>query len=150
MKSMRQQLGHLSAQLLIFIFIIALVVLGLIGLVLPIIPGLLFLAIAAILLAPYVPALSDWMRRSPVMSRYIDDAERLHSLELPDKLKLGFFLSLRMLIDSTKFVFGFVKNRFDDFESRQRGRSSDRSSHQMDDRPGMNERPGDHTGSSPY
>ena len=122
MQSMKHHAGQLSAQLLIFLVILACLALGLIGLILPIIPGLLFLAIGAILLAPYVPALGDWMRRSPVMSRYMDDAERLHTLELPDKLKLGFFMSLRMMIDGAKCVFRFVQDKLDDIQS-QRGTS---------------------------
>jgi len=121
---MKRHAGQLSGQVLILLVIVACLALGLIGLILPIIPGLLFLAIAAILLAPYIPALGDWMRRSPIMSRYMDDAERLHTLEFPDQIKLGFFLSLRMLIDSLKFMFGFLRDRVNDFSSDTRSRSA--------------------------
>lgn len=117
MNSLKRHAGQISGQVLVVLVIVACLALGLIGLILPIIPGLLFLAIGAILLAPHIPALGDWMRRSPVMSRYMDDAEKLHTLEFPDQLKLGFFLSLRMLIDSLKFVFAFLRDRVDDFSS---------------------------------
>jgi uncharacterized membrane protein YbaN (DUF454 family) len=114
MHSIRSHAGHISAKALVFLAIAICLALGLIGLVLPIIPGLLFLAIAAVLLAPHVPALGGWMRRSPMMSRYMDDAERLGDLNLEDQLKLGFFLSLRMLIDGIRFGVAFLRRRFDD------------------------------------
>jgi len=118
MQSMQRHAGNITAKALVFIVIAACLALGLIGLILPVIPGLLFLALAAILLAPHVPALGDWMRRSPIMSRYMDDAERLGSLDLEDQLKLGFFLSLRMLIDGLRLGIGFLRRRFDDFSAR--------------------------------
>lgn len=52
------------------------VVLGLAGLVLPILQGILFLLIGAVLLAPYVPVfqrLIDWgERRYPQLTRYLE------------------------------------------------------------------------------
>ena len=93
----------------------ACLVIGIVGLILPIIPGLLFLAIAAILLAPHVPALNNWMRRSPLMSRYMDDAENLRSLEAGDRVRLGALLSLRMFIDGLKYIGAAISGLFDDF-----------------------------------
>ncbi|MGD2166503.1 MAG: DUF454 family protein [Gammaproteobacteria bacterium] len=120
--SMKRHAGHLSVKLLFALVVIACLALGIIGLLLPIIPGLLFLGITGVLLAPHVPALNDWMRRSPLMSRYMDDAENLRSLEFPDQIRLGFFLSLRMLLDGAKFVFGVIAGLFDNRRI-SRGRS---------------------------
>ena len=114
-QSMKRHAGQLSLKLLFVLAVAICVVLGVVGLVLPIIPGLLFLAIAAIMLAPHVPALNRWLRRSPLMRRYLNDAENLRSLETPDRLKLGALLSLRMLIDGAKYVFGLIAGLFDNF-----------------------------------
>ncbi|MCP5144890.1 MAG: DUF454 family protein [Gammaproteobacteria bacterium] len=118
MQNFTRYAGQVSSQMLIFIAIIACLALGLIGLLLPIIPGLLFLGIAAVLLAPYVPALGDWMRRSPVMRRYMDDAEKLASLPAIDRIKAGLWLSLRMLVDSARLLFDFIGARMTDLRSR--------------------------------
>ena len=111
MESIRQQAGRLSGGVLVFLVVAACLTLGVIGLILPLVPGLLFLAIAAVMLAPYVPALSDWMRRSPVTRRYMEDADRLHTLELGDRLRLGFLMSLRMLIDAARFAAAFLRSK---------------------------------------
>ena len=117
MQSLQQHAGQLSAKLLVFIVIAACLALGFIGLILPIVPGLLFLAIAALLLAPYVPALGDCMRRSPIMSRYMDDADRLRMLDLGDQIRLGCLMSLRMLLDGARFCLAFVRSRLNDLNA---------------------------------
>jgi uncharacterized membrane protein YbaN (DUF454 family) len=114
-KSMKRNAGHLSLRLLFWLAVAACLILGVVGLILPIIPGLLFLAIAALMLAPHIPALNDWLRRSPLMSRYVEDVEGLRSLQTGDQLKLGALLSLRMFIDGLKFLAKAITGQFDDF-----------------------------------
>lgn len=124
--SMKQHAGHLSLKLLFAIAVAAFIVLGIIGLVLPIVPGLLFLAIAAIMLAPHIPALNTWMRRSPLMSRYIEDAENLRTLAIVDQIRLGALLSLRMLIDGARYALRLLRGLFNDVTERQAKRTGAR------------------------
>jgi uncharacterized membrane protein YbaN (DUF454 family) len=112
---MKRNAGHLSLRLLFWLAVAACLILGVIGLVLPIIPGLLFLAIAAVMLAPHIPALNDWLRRSPLMSRYIQEIDGMRALPIGDQLKLGALLSLRIGIDGIKYVCNAVGSLFDDF-----------------------------------
>lgn len=115
MKAMKVQAGRLSTQLLFTLAVALCLVLGIVGLVLPIIPGLLFLAFAGVMLAPHVPALNRAMRRSPLLSRYMDDAENLRALNWPDQLRLGALLSLRMMLDGARFAFAAVGRLLDGF-----------------------------------
>lgn len=114
-QSMRRNAGHLSLKLLFWLAVAACLILGVVGLVLPIIPGLLFLAIAALMLAPHIPALNDWLRRSPLMNRYMQDVEGLRSLETADQLKLGALLSMRMFIDGLKYAGNTIAGLFENF-----------------------------------
>ena len=114
-QSMRRNAGHLSLKILFWLAVGACLSLGVVGLVLPIIPGLLFLAIAALMLAPHIPALNDWLRRSPLMSRYMQEVEGLRSLQTGDQLKLGALLSIRMFIDGLKYVGNAIAGLFDNF-----------------------------------
>lgn len=49
-----------------------LVVLGVLGLLLPIIPGLLFLAIAAVVAASYFPTVERLLGRNRTLARHLD------------------------------------------------------------------------------
>lgn len=114
-EKVKHHAGYISGRLLFAIAFLACLLLGLIGLVLPIIPGILFLGIAALMLAPYVPALNNWMHRSPHMRRYLAELNALKSLHLRDKLHLGALLSLRMMLDGARYITAQLGRLFSNF-----------------------------------
>jgi uncharacterized membrane protein YbaN (DUF454 family) len=86
------------------LIILVCLALGLLGLILPIIPGLLFLAVAAIVAARYSPELDRWLRQNRTMSEYLDRTEGFADLSLAKKAQLGGLLCIKMLIDGLAFV----------------------------------------------
>jgi uncharacterized membrane protein YbaN (DUF454 family) len=82
-------------KLLVAVAIAILLVVGLVGLLLPILPGILFIFVAAFLLTRYFPSIDRRLRRNRTVSGYLDDSETIAGLEWPQKLKLGALLTAR-------------------------------------------------------
>jgi len=117
--------GHISGKLLFTLAVAVCLILGIAGLVLPVIPGLLFLAIAALLLGPHVPAIGNWLHRNPTMHGYVEDAEQLRNLKFRDQLRYGVLLSIKMTLDGAKLVLRLVGRVFERLgrQHLKRGRS---------------------------
>ncbi len=71
----KNKLISLLAKLFAGIFIVICLAVGVVGLILPIIPGLLFLAIAAMIAARHSPSLDRWLRKNRVIGSYLDSGE---------------------------------------------------------------------------
>src|SRR5215204_7815131 len=72
--------------------------LGVAGLVLPLIPGLLFLAVAAVVAAKVSPRFAATLRRNDTLRGYIDRTQGIDELPLDQKLKLAGLLFVKALI----------------------------------------------------
>jgi uncharacterized membrane protein YbaN (DUF454 family) len=81
---------------------------GAVGLILPIIPGLLFLAIAGLIAAKHSSSVDRFLRRSPTLSGYLDSADGFVDLPVLGKIQFGVLLCLRMLIDAVAFAVSAV------------------------------------------
>ena len=99
-----QPFANVSAKLIACAILVAFLLLGAIGLILPLLPGLLFLAIAAVVAAKLFPAFGAALRRSPVFSGYLDRAEGFVDLPLAKKLQMAVLLSVKMLVDGIAFL----------------------------------------------
>jgi len=88
--------------------IVVCLIVGVVGLVLPIVPGLLFLAIAAVIGARYSPALDRMLRRNATIGGYLDRAGGLADLPLAKKVQLGCLLCVKALIDGVTFLVSTV------------------------------------------
>lgn len=95
--SMRLKRGGWSAKLVAVIVVPVLLVLGIAGLVLPILPGLLFLALAAWAITKVFPPAERWLRRSPRLGGALDATDRFAELPLDAKLRLTLLLAARGL-----------------------------------------------------
>jgi uncharacterized membrane protein YbaN (DUF454 family) len=93
-----------TAKLIAIVLVLAFLAVGLAGLLLPIIPGLLFLAIAAVIAAKHLPALERALRRNATLGGYLDTADGFVGLPFWKKVQLGALLCLKMLIDGVAFV----------------------------------------------
>lgn len=101
-------LGKLGTQLIACLAILVCLTLGAIGLLIPILPGLLFLAIAAVIIAKHSPSMDRWLRGNATLGAYLDRADRIHDLPFAKKLQYGGLLFLKMLIDGMAFVVAMV------------------------------------------
>ncbi len=95
---------HWIAKLLALILLLLCVGIGLVGLVLPILPGLLFLALAAMLAATLFPAFGQTVRRTPwlngELAPYLDSAHGFSHLSWRGKLRFLLWVSLKVIVDS--------------------------------------------------
>jgi uncharacterized membrane protein YbaN (DUF454 family) len=98
----RQQANdsHWFTKLLALVILLLFVAIGMVGLLLPIIPGLLFLAIAAIIAARLFPPLGARMRQHRVFAAYMERTDNFWRLTLQGKVKFAFWLTLKLLWDS--------------------------------------------------
>ena len=93
------------------------IVLGVVGLVLPIIPGLLFLAIAALIAARYFPSIGSRLRRNRTLGRHMDTADGFLDLPLWRKVQLSCLLCVKFVLDGIASI-GRTRPRRDGWGSR--------------------------------
>jgi uncharacterized membrane protein YbaN (DUF454 family) len=100
MTSTNGMMGNLTARLIAVLLIVVCFALGAVGLILPVIPGLLFVAIALMLIAKIFPAVGDRLRRNRTLRSYLDSAEGFGALSWLGKVQYGALLALRLFVDS--------------------------------------------------
>ena len=101
---------NISTKLIACGVIAVCLLLGIAGLILPLIPGLLFLAIAAVVAAKLSPTFRAWLRQNDTLRGYLDRADGVADLPLAEKAKLGGLLFIKVLIDGvTRLVAVLMK-----------------------------------------
>jgi uncharacterized protein len=85
-------------RLFLFVAGLAFLVLGLIGLLMPFLPGLLFLAIAVLCFAGASPAVGRRLRADPRYRRWRARWESRRNLRPADRLRLTFWLGLSVVL----------------------------------------------------
>ena len=109
-KSVAGSVGKVSMKFVIAAVVLTCIMLGVIGLILPIVPGLLFLVVAAVLVTRYFPAIDGWLRRNGTMARHLNDADRLGRLDLWDQIRVGGLICARIVLEVFEAV-GWVAGR---------------------------------------
>jgi uncharacterized membrane protein YbaN (DUF454 family) len=99
MQSETRTLDDVTAKLIACAVIVACLALGAIGLLLPLIPGLLFLAVAATVAARLSPAFESTLRRNATLAGYLDRTNGFLELPLGQMIRVACLLSVRMLVD---------------------------------------------------
>lgn len=95
MEKVKASLG----KVLSFGFIALFIVLGVIGILLPILPGLLFLFIAALIASRHYPALAFCLERNRYSRRAMRYSNSFMELDVWDKVRLGFWATVRITLD---------------------------------------------------
>ena len=103
MRRYAQLAGSLTTKLIACLLIVLCFAVGAVGLILPIIPGLLFLAIALMLIASFFPAVDRQLRKSRTMRSYLDSADGFSGLSFAKKIQYGCLLCLRVFVDTIAF-----------------------------------------------
>jgi uncharacterized membrane protein YbaN (DUF454 family) len=88
------------AKLIACVVAILLVLLGVVGLVLPLIPGLLLLVLAAVIIARHFPSIDGWLRQNRAFGRHMEWADTFYELPLTEKVQLGAWVGAKVLLDS--------------------------------------------------
>ena len=87
------------------------VVIGVIGLVLPVIPGIVFLGLAALLLAKVSSRFAFFLDQQPLWHRLRRQWRSLRLMSLTQRIKLMGLYCLRGLIDGLETAFSWLRNR---------------------------------------
>jgi len=86
-----------------FVLIGVFVFLGLLGLALPILPGILFLLIAAIMASRHIPALATTLEQNPYTAKSLRLSQRFSHLDVWGKVKFCGWGFLKITIDSVEW-----------------------------------------------
>jgi uncharacterized membrane protein YbaN (DUF454 family) len=84
--------------------IVACLALGAIGLIVPIIPGLLFIALACVVAAKLSPSFERTLRRYPTLAGYLDKTDGFVALPLGQKIRVALLLGVKMLVDGVALL----------------------------------------------
>jgi uncharacterized membrane protein YbaN (DUF454 family) len=95
---------NISTKLIACGVIAVCLLLGLAGLILPLLPGLLFIAIAAIVAAKLSPKFGAMLRQNDTLRGYLDRTDGFAALPLAQKVQLAGLLFLKMLIDGVSLL----------------------------------------------
>ncbi len=95
---------NLTTKLIACAVIVACLLLGLAGLLLPLIPGLLFIAIAIFVAAKLSPRFAATLRENETLRGYLDQAERIAGVPFAQKIQVVGLLLLKMLIDGVAML----------------------------------------------
>jgi len=110
MKTEAAWAGNLTTKLIAVLLIVLCFAVGAVGLILPIIPGLLFVAIALMLVARFCPAIDRQLRRNRTLRSYLESADGFRGLSWPKKIQYGGLLVLRLFVDTVAcFVYAVSK-----------------------------------------
>lgn len=107
-RSSARPLG-LGRKVLLALFVLACLLLGIVGIILPVLPGLIFLALAAVAAARLSPWLQRRLHRHPATRPYLRESQRFLGLGWQDQLRYGFWMSARLLVDSTRWTLDLLK-----------------------------------------
>ena len=99
-----KRLHTVSVKLIACALVLAFVAIGAIGVVLPIIPGLLFLAIAAFIAARHFPSIDARLRKHRAIARRMHWADRFTALDFTAKVRVAGWLCAKMVIDAVALI----------------------------------------------
>jgi uncharacterized membrane protein YbaN (DUF454 family) len=101
---------NFSTKLIACVVIVACLLLGLAGLVLPLIPGLLLIGVGAVVAAKLSPRFAETLRQNDTLRGYLDKTERMAGLPLAAKLRVVALLIVKALVDGIALlVAGVIK-----------------------------------------
>ena len=101
---MQTDFDSFSTKLIACVVIVACLLLGFAGLILPLIPGLLFLGIAAVVAAKVSPRFAETLRQNDTLRAYLDKTDRLSGVPLAEKIKVVALLLVKALIDGVALL----------------------------------------------
>lgn len=97
-----------TAKVIACAVVIACLALGAIGLLLPIVPGLLFLLVAAVVAAKLSPSFERTLRQNETVAGYLDRTDGFMELPLGQKIQVTCLLCVQMLIDAVALLVSAV------------------------------------------
>ena len=91
-------------KIIIFAQLLFFIALGLLGLLIPVLPGLVFLMIAALIAARYFPALETWLHKNRYSAECMHISNRFSDLHIRDKARLCFWGTLKVTLNGIEWT----------------------------------------------
>ena len=99
MRYQNEQTG-LPKKLVYLVIAFFCIMLGFVGLVIPVIPGILFLVAAVFMLGKVSGRFKYWSEQQPLMRKFQMKMRRLQSVDIPGRVKVVMLMSLEMIVSS--------------------------------------------------
>ncbi len=93
------------ATVLAFAILVLCVAVGLLGLLLPVLPGLLFLAFAALIAAKLFPPFEKVLRRNRFFTPYLEQSQHFTRLSWRGKIRFVGWMTLKVVVDGFRVLF---------------------------------------------
>ncbi len=100
---------HTAGKLLGFLLILFFLALGVLGILLPVLPGLLFVLIAALVAAHHFPALAFVLQQNAYSRKALRISKSFMTLSALDKLRLFFWGSIKITMDGLVWAWSLFK-----------------------------------------
>ena len=90
---------------------VGVLLLGLVGLILPIIPGIVFLLLAVYVLTRISRRAAAYAHNQPWFNRYLRHLNAVDTLSVGERFKLGFLVMARSVVNGIEWCFAAIKGR---------------------------------------
>lgn len=94
------------------VLFLVLVAIGILGIVLPILPGIPFLIVAAIIASRHIPALERYLQQHPYTAKSLRQSRRFSGLTLWAKIRFCCWAFLQMAVDCIEWSIAFIRRVF--------------------------------------
>lgn len=109
---MVEQVKHTVGKIISFVLILLFVALGVVGILLPILPGLVFMLIAALIAARHFPALGWLLERNHYSRKALRVSNSFMDLGWWDKLRLCFWGTVKITLDGVQWAVSLLGRGF--------------------------------------
>ena len=102
----------IAGKIFILVQVVCLIALGVLGLLIPVIPGLLFLMLAALIAARYCPALEAWLSRNRYAAECMRISNGFLNLDIRDRLRLCFWGTAKFTLNGIEWSVQLLARQF--------------------------------------
>lgn len=100
------------SKIIIFALVLLLVALGVLGILFPILPGILFLGIAAVIAARHFPALAFCLNQNRYSAECMRISNGFFNLGVWDRIKLCFWSTAKFTVNGMQWTLQFLEKQY--------------------------------------
>jgi len=109
---------HSPGKKLVYLAIaVLMLMIGLAGIIIPIIPGLLFLAAALFYLGKVSPGVKSWSDNHPILGRVNDRIDQMGDVKVWDRIKVAALMSVEAIASTLAAILTFGAGKYKRYKS---------------------------------